>query len=218
MSDDIENALNKTKANETSETISKKRNNKLRRRAMGFTNSCIPLLNDSNDKHSSSLSINERNQLLDNELRENQSACISSTVDSLVDLDNGSSKEGDEMVGKGKENSEAQSSFNDTVLQNFDLSLLEILQSLQNEIGRVSEASNPPMTCTSTAGFINTPTGTTTVENNIRNIEENISVTQEELITRTDHNGCLQGYFCSDVMFNLSHKVLTDLKTSVLGK
>ena len=122
------------------------------------------------------------------------------------------------MVGKGKENSEAQSSFNDTVLQNFDLSLLEILQSLQNEIVRVSEASNPPMTCTSTAGFINTPTGTATVENNIRNIEENISVTQEELITRTDHNGRLQGYFCSDVMFNLSHKVLTDLKTSVLGK
>ena len=185
---------------------------------MEFTKSGIPLLNDSNDKHSSSLSINERNQLLDNELRENQSACISSTVDSLVDLDNGSSKEGDEMVGKGKENSEAQSSFNDTILQNFDLSLLEILQSLQNKIGRVSEASNPPMTCTSAAGFINAPTGTTTVENNIRNIEENISVTQEELITRTDHNGRLQGYFCSDVMFNLSHKVLTDLKTSVLGK
>ena len=68
LSDNIENALNKTKANETSETISKKRNNKLRRRAMGFTNSCIPLLNDSNDKHSSSLSINERNQLLGNEI------------------------------------------------------------------------------------------------------------------------------------------------------
>ena len=34
-------------------------------------------------------------------------ACISSTVDNLVDLDNGSSMERDEMVGKGKENSEA---------------------------------------------------------------------------------------------------------------
>ena len=84
---------------------------------MGFTNSGIPLLYDSNDKHSSSLFINERNQLLDNELGENQSACISCTADSLVDLDNGSSMERDEMVGKGKETSEAQSSFNDSVFR-----------------------------------------------------------------------------------------------------
>ena len=102
MSHYLENALNKTKANETSETISKKRKKKLRRRAMEFTNSGIPLLNDSNDKNFSSLSINERNQLLDNELRENQSACIFSTIGSLVDLDHGSSKERDEMVGKGQ--------------------------------------------------------------------------------------------------------------------
>ena len=102
MSHYLENALNKTKANETSETISKKRKKKLRRRAMEFTNSGIPLLNDSNDKNFSSLSINERNRLLDNELRENQSACISSTIGSLVDLDHGSSKERDEMVGKGQ--------------------------------------------------------------------------------------------------------------------
>ena len=65
------------------------------------------------------------------------------------------------------------------------------------------------MTCTSTAGLINTPTSTTTVEDNMKNIEENISVTQEELITRTDTNGRLRGYFCSDVVFNLSHKILT---------
>ena len=68
MSDYKENALNKTKANETSETISKKRSKKLRRRAMEVTKSGIPLLNDSNDKHSSSLSINEKNQLLGNEI------------------------------------------------------------------------------------------------------------------------------------------------------
>ena len=108
LSDYIENALSKTKGNETNDTLSKKRNKKLRRKAMEFTNSGIPQLNDSNNKHSSSLSINERNQLLDNELGENQSACICSTVDSLVDLDNGSSVERDEMVGKGKETSAAQ--------------------------------------------------------------------------------------------------------------
>ena len=104
MSDYIENALSETKGNETNDTLSKKRNKKLRRKAMEFTNSGIPLLNDSNNKHSNSLSVNQRNQLLDNELGENQSACICSTVD----LDNGSSIERDEMVGKGKETSEAQ--------------------------------------------------------------------------------------------------------------
>ena len=66
--------------------------------------------------------------------------------------------ERDEMAGKGKEASEAQSSFSDSVLQNTDLSLLEILQSLQNERGSFSETSNPPLTCTSTEGLINTPT------------------------------------------------------------
>ena len=176
LSDYIENALNKSKGNETNETISKKRNKKLRRRAMEFKNSGVPLLDDSNDKHSNSLSIIEKNQLLDNELGENQPACMSSTIDSLVDLDNGSSMERNEMVGKGKETSEAQSSFNDNVFQNTDLSLFEVLQSLQNESGSVSETSNSPLTCTSTAGLINTPTSTTTVEDTIRNIEENISV------------------------------------------
>ena len=74
------------------------------------------------------------------------------------------------------------------------------------------------MTCTSTAGLFNTPTSTNTVEDTIRNIEENISVIREEPITKTDNNGRLIGYFCSDVVFNLSHKVLTDLEISVLGK
>ena len=170
------------------------------------------------DQHSSSLSINERNQFLDNELGENKSACISSTVDSLVDLDNGSNMKRDEMVGKGKKTSEVQSSFNDSVLQNTDLSLLIILQSLQNGSGSVSQKSNPPLICTSTAGLINTPTSTTTIEDNIRNIEENISVTQAAPIPWTDNNGRLKGYFCSDFVFNISHKVLTDLEISVLGK
>ena len=122
------------------------------------------------------------------------------------------------MVSKWKETSEAQSSFNDSVLQNTDLSLLEILKSLQDESGSVSETSNPPLTCTSTAGLINTLTSTTTVEDTIRNIEENISITGKESITRTNNNGRLRGYFCSDVVFNLGHKVLTDLEISVLGK
>ena len=84
---------------------------------------------------------------------------------------------------------------------------MEILQSLQNESGSVSETSNPPWTCTSIAELFNTPTSTNTVEDTVRNIEENIGVMREEPITRTDSNGCLKGYFCSDIVFNLCHKV-----------
>lgn len=104
------------------------------------------------------------------------------------------------------------------MLQNSDLSLFKILQSLQNESGSISEVSSPPLICTSTAGLINAPASTTTVEDTIRNIEENISVTQKELITRTDNNGLLRGFFCSDVVFSFSHKVLADLEISVLRK
>ena len=95
---------------------------------------------------------------------------------------------------------------------------MEILQSLKNKNGSVSEALNSSLTCTSTAGLITTPTSTDTEEDTIRNIEENISVTQEEDITITDNNGSLKGCFCSDVVFNLSHKLLTDLEISVLRK
>ena len=107
LSDYIENVLIRTKGNEINETTSKKKNSKLRRRPVEFKNSGTSLLNDSYDIHSSSLLMNEKNQLLENELGQNQSACISSTVDSLVDLDNGSIMERDKMVGKGKETAES---------------------------------------------------------------------------------------------------------------
>ena len=76
----------------------------------------MPLLNDSNDKHSSSLSINQRNQFLDNKLGENKSACTSSTVDSLVDLDNSSNMKRDEM----KRFSNIKSSFDLYIYSRYD--------------------------------------------------------------------------------------------------
>ena len=103
-------------------------------------------------------------------------------------------------------------------MQNSDLSLLEILQSLQNKSGSFREISDPPLSCTSTASLFDTTTSTNTVEDTIRIIEENISVTWEQPITRTDNNGRLKSYFCSDFVFNLSHKVLTHLEISVLEK
>ena len=56
------------------------------------------------------------------------------------------------------------------------------------------------------------------MENKFRNIAENISVTRKETITRTDKSERLKGYFCSDVLFNLSHKVLTDFEINFSGK
>ena len=87
------------------------------------------------------------------------------------------------MVEEGKDTSESQHPFNDGVLQSSDLTLLEILQSLQNESGSVSdltlleilqslqnesgsvsETSDHPLNCTSTAGLLNTLASTTAVE------------------------------------------------------
>ena len=82
-----------------------------------------------------------------------------------------------EMVRKGKMPSETQCSFDDSVLQNSDLSLLKILHPLQNENGIVSETSSPSLICASTAGLINTLASTTTVEDTIRIIEQNIKRT-----------------------------------------
>ena len=73
------------------------------------------------------------------------------------------------------------------------------------------------MNCTSAVGLINAPTSTTTIDT-IRNIGVNVSVAQEEPISRKDNNGRLKGYFCSDVVFNFSYKVLSDLEISALGK
>ena len=74
------------------------------------------------------------------------------------------------------------------------------------------------MICTTTAGLVSTPDGTIAVEDTVINIEDTNNNTQKELTVTMDNSGRLKGYFCSDVVFNLSHKVLSDLEISVLGK
>ena len=82
---------------------------------------------------------------------------VGSTADNLM---NGSIVVGSNVVGAGMKASETQSTFHDCILGNSDLSLSEILQSLQNESGSVSEALVPPSVCTSTAGLVNTSVST----------------------------------------------------------
>ena len=157
MSDFVENALNRNNSKEQNDTPSHMRKKMLRRRAMVFTNSGIPLLTNNNNKESINDSTNDRDHnMLDNELAENQIDTISSTVGSTADnFMNGSIVAGSNVVGAGMKTSETQSTFHDSILGNSDLSLLEILQSLQNESGSVSEPLVPPSVCTSTAGLVN---------------------------------------------------------------
>ena len=138
----VENALNTNNNKEQSDTPSRMRKKKLRRRAMVFTNSGIPLLTNNNNKESINDSINGRDHnMLDNQLAENQIDSISSTVGSTADnLMNESILAGSNVVGAGMETSETQSTFHDSILGNSNLSFLEILQSLQNESGSVSSS------------------------------------------------------------------------------
>ena len=62
-----------------------------------------------------------------------------------------------------KETLETDSAFSDSVLKDSDLSLLEILRSLQNS-GSISEVLNLCALTTSTTGLLNTPNSTTSEE------------------------------------------------------
>ena len=99
-------------------------------------------------------------------------------------------------------------------LNGSDMSLLQILQSLENENDCVSIANTPPKMLMSTAGVINTSSNEVIVENDMVAIKVSPSVPLERL--RSD--GHLKGYFCSEVVFDLSCGVLSDLEIEVSGK
>ena len=107
VSDFVENALNRNNSKEQNDTPSRMRKKKLRRRAMVFTNSGIPLLTNNNNKEFINDSINGRDHMLDSELAENQIDSISSTVGSTADnLMNGSIVAENNVVGAGMKTSE----------------------------------------------------------------------------------------------------------------
>ena len=87
-----------------------------------------------------------------------------------------------------------------TNLSSGDLSLVDILHDLQKD----DIPPNSPPLMGSTSG------------KRTRNSEVTWETSLKEV--KTLENGRLKGYFCSDVVFNLSHKVLTDTEISVLNK
>ena len=107
-------------------------------------------------------------------------------------------------------------------MQESDLSLLQILESLQNENDCVSAATASPTIVTSTTGIIDTSCNEVIMENGVdsnETIMRGLSVKSNGVPWgRVGNDGCLKGYFCSDVVFNLSHRLLSELEIEVLGK
>ena len=71
---------------------------------------------------------------------------------------------------------------------------------------------------TSTAGLTNTSGNTTIVGSTQTSIGRASNYFMETTIEPRSINGPLKGYFCSDVVFNLSYKVLSDTENNVLSK
>ena len=93
-------------------------------------------------------------------------------------------------------------------MQESDLSLLQILESLQNENDCASAATAPPPILTSTAGIIDTSCNEIIVENRVDSNETSgggggLSDKNNRVpLGRVGDSDRLKGYFCSDVVFN----------------
>ena len=105
-----------------------------------------------------------------------------------------------------------QNKSDNLTLQESDLPLLQILESLQNENDCASVATAPPSILTSTAGIIDTSCNEIIVENRVDSNETSgrgLSDKSNSVpLGRVGDSDRLKGYFCSDVVFNLSHRVL----------
>ena len=69
----------------------------------------------------------------------------------------------------------------------------------------------------STAGLINTSGNITVVGSTQTSVGRTSDDSLQTTIEHRSINGCLKGYFCSEVVFNLSNKVLSDTEINVLG-
>ena len=97
------------------------------------------------------------------------------------------------------------------ILDENDQTLLNILKDLQSNSAE-NLPVNPPNRITSTTGVFD---GIWTSKTNEH--EENIDTGGKYHVVVRE-NGGLEGYFCSETIFNLNHRVLTDNEIAVLGK
>ena len=100
-------------------------------------------------------------------------------------------------------------------LQEIDFCFLQILESLQNKNDCISAATAPPAFVTSAAGIIDTSCNEIIAEDRVDSNETSslrVSDRSNSVpVGRVGDDGRLKGYFCSDVVFNLNHRVLSEL-------
>ena len=106
----------------------------------------------------------------------------------------------------------------DMKLNASDMSLSQILQSLKNKNDCVFVANTPPRILMSTTSFINTSSNEAIVEKKVESDMVVTKVSPSVALERVGNDGCLDGYFCLEVTFSLSHIILSDLEIEVLGK
>ena len=97
-----------------------------------------------------------------------------------------------------------------------NFSLLDIFSSLQKDESS-SDIMSPPSTSISTAELINTLGNITIVGNTQTYIGSTLDDSVEITIEPRSINGRLKRYFCSDVIFNLSNKVLSETDINILA-
>ena len=105
----------------------------------------------------------------------------------------------------------------DMKLNASDMSLSQILQSLKNKNDCAFVANTPPRILMSTTSFINT-SNEAIVEKKVESDMVVTKVSPSVPLERVGNDGRLDGYFCLEVNFSLSHIILSDLEIEVLGK
>ena len=108
--------------------------------------------------------------------------------------------------------------FKDLTLNGSDLFLLQIFHQLQNQNDCVSVDKTPPRMVMSTAQIINTPSKKAIFENKVKNGRVVTKVSSPVHLRKVENDVHPKDYCCSEVVFKLSHRALSDLETEVLSK
>ena len=113
---------------------------------------------------------------------------------------------------------ETCSSSNDSVLNDLLCHLWNFWDQFKLKSGSIFEELNTCTVITSNTGLIHTRNSITSKEDTPTSTNKNVSLkTQELSMTRSGSDGQLRGCFCSEVVRDLSSKVLPVLRISFLG-
>ena len=98
------------------------------------------------------------------------------------------------------------------------LVILFVIQSLKNNSDCVSVANNQQRILMLIPAVISTSSNEAIVEKKVENDLVVTKVSPSVHEERVGNDECLKSYFCSEVNFKLSRRILSDLEIQVLGK